>query len=309
MISHIERQAQKTVELLKAGDFRDLPQSYVEVLVEELNRLDSRDFVAAARWDFLNARRRARRVATISVPEWILLAALAKNHDATTNDIHVLHRVADALEMPLTARANFGRLETAWAAARDILESAVKFFGDLATILTQGYGGEASYIDVRSFAWIKNRDLRKIVVRDYKELMLNVHPSGAWKMTVVAAGSILEAILYDLLTRTRSRISAAMKAASVPKKKDSTGAKIPRDIKKNKGEDQWDLNNLIKVANELGLLPEDRAYAIDQTLRDWRNFVHPHKEIKADYEISDGEAMTAVGNLKCVCDHLEKKSR
>src|SRR4029453_3890633 len=103
-----------------------------------------------------------------------------------------------------------GSIESAWSEALSLLESVAKFFADLAGFLERGYGGEGSHVEKRTFDWVKNKALRMIVERDYKELMLKVYPSGAWKMTVVAAGSILEAILYDLLTRDARRVRAAM---------------------------------------------------------------------------------------------------
>jgi hypothetical protein len=51
----------------------------------------------------------------------------------------------------------------------------------------------------RSFGFIRENDLRNIIERDYSELRLKLFPSGAWKSTVIMAGSILEAILFDRL--------------------------------------------------------------------------------------------------------------
>lgn len=59
------------------------------------------------------------------------------------------------------------------------------------------FGGEGSQVVQRAFKFVKDADLRQIIERDYRELRLKVFPSGAWKSTVVLAGSILEAILFD----------------------------------------------------------------------------------------------------------------
>lgn len=79
------------------------------------------------------------------------------------------------------------------------------------------------------------------------------------------AGSILEAVLYDVLTKDQSALSKATSSAKAPKGKDIT-----------KGE--WKLSNLIEVATDTGILPQDRANTVDQVLRDYRNFVHPKKK-------------------------------
>ena len=47
--------------------------------------------------------------------------------------------------------------------------------------------------------------LRAIIERDYKKLSQTLMPDCAWKNAVVIAGSILEAVLYDLLTRDPAR--------------------------------------------------------------------------------------------------------
>src|SRR6266852_2925294 len=112
------------------------------------------------------------------------------------------------------------------------------------------YGGEGSRAVSRSFGFVKARELRTIIERDYRELALNLLPSGAWKSTVVMAGSILEAILFDGLTADATVKAKARAAQNAPKKLDLS-----------KGE--WKLHDLIKVAVELGRIPADRADAID----------------------------------------------
>jgi hypothetical protein len=153
------------------------------------------------------------------------------------------------------------------------------------------YGGEGSQAVVRTFAFIQNDDLRNIIERDYRELSLILLPSGAWKSTVVMAGSILEAMLHDCLTTDAAIKSKALAAQSAPKKKDLA-----------KGE--WSLHDLIQVAVELKLLPSDRADAIDTVLRDYRNFVHPMKEVRGAHPCTEAEALMAKGTLDSVCNHL-----
>jgi hypothetical protein len=153
------------------------------------------------------------------------------------------------------------------------------------------YGGENSRTVVRSFDFIQNPDLKIIVERDYRELSLILFPSGAWKSTVVMAGSILEAILHDRLTAGTATLNQALAATHAPKKKDLT-----------KGE--WKLHDLIEVAVELNLLPTDRASAIDIILRDYRNFVHPMKEVRGVHPCTEAEALMAKGALDSVCNHL-----
>jgi hypothetical protein len=155
-----------------------------------------------------------------------------------------------------------------------------------------GYKGEGSRAVARSFDYIADADLRRIIERDYLELTLKLFPSHAWKSTVIMAGSILEAMLTDILTEP-SRMSATLASPKRPTKGDIT-----------KGE--WKLEKLIDVAEDTGILPTNRAKTIDQVLRDYRNFVHPKKEIRSQHECSEAEGGLAKFCLDGVCDHLER---
>jgi hypothetical protein len=153
------------------------------------------------------------------------------------------------------------------------------------------FRGEGSRGVPRSFAFLADPDLRAIVERDYTELTLVLFPGGAWKSTVIMAGSILEAILFDVLTEP-TRLSATLASSKKPSKGDIT-----------KGE--WVLQKLIDVAVHTGILPQGRADTIDQVLRDYRNFVHPKKEIKSAHQCTEAEAGLAKYALDGVCNHLE----
>lgn len=162
---------------------------------------------------------------------------------------------------------------------------------DVCSIL-ELYAGEGSRGVTRSFVFVSDPHLRTIVERDYGELSLILFPSGAHKSTVVMAGSILEAILQDQLTKDTTAKSKALAAKSAPKNKDLS-----------KGE--WRLRDLIEVSAELGLLPADRANSIDQILRDYRNFVHPMKEIRGAHPCTEAEAQMAKGALDSVCNYFK----
>ena len=69
-----------------------------------------------------------------------------------------------------------------------------------------------------------NKDLREIIERDYKELTLVLFPGGAWKSTVIMAGSILEAILYDVLASDLAVNAKAL--ASSNKRRRKAGSSI-----------------------------------------------------------------------------------
>lgn len=154
------------------------------------------------------------------------------------------------------------------------------------------YGGEGSRAETRDFSFITDMELKNIIQRDYKELSLVLLPGGAWKSSVVLAGSILEAILTDVLTSDPTILSQARASGKAPAKGDIT-----------KGE--WRLQSLIEVAEDMNRIPKESAKAIDQILRDYRNFVHPKKEIRAKHPCTEAQSLMAKGALDAVCNFLE----
>ncbi len=155
--------------------------------------------------------------------------------------------------------------------------------------------GPLAQAPTRTFRWLSDADLRRIVERDYVELSELVFKNGAWKSSVVMAGSIAEAILFDVLTK-HSAYSARAK----------TSGKRPRRNNRLVDEDDWRLVDLIDIATDIGLMPQARAGTFDQVVRDYRNFVHPKKEIRARHEPGEGEALLAHGALIAFCDHLDR---
>jgi hypothetical protein len=219
-----------------------------KALVEELDRLDPRDFEPSSRHQFIVSRAEVRSHAK-----------------------------------------NVGDGSFVLAAARR-----------LKPVLSQ-YAGEGTGAKTRDFEFVSNSDVRAIVERDYRELMLRTFPDGSWKSTVILAGSILEAVLYDLLTKDQAAISNAMNSPKAPKKSKNGPVK---DITKHSHEEQWTLSYLIEVACDLKILPPEDKDAIHQVLREYRNFVHPRLEVKRGIRISEGHATAAKGALDIILDRL-----
>ncbi len=105
----------------------------------------------------------------------------------------------------------------------------------------------------------------------------------------------LEAVLSDILSGGHY-YTAAMSSTKTPRRNG-----FPLDIK----EKEWKLINLIEVSVEVGVIPETRAKAIDQILSDFRNFIHPKKELRAMHSCSEAEAFLAKGALDSILNHLE----
>jgi hypothetical protein len=189
----------------------------------------------------------------------------------------------------LVFRANIRRISQGTARSIDAIEE----WPPRLLPLLDAYRGPGSFGVSRSFAYLHDAGLRGIVERDYAELSAKLFPSGAWKSTVILAGSILEATLFDRLTHP-AWIAKTNASAKVPKHK---GVPVPID--------EWKLSHLIDVAVHIGRLPKDPADTIHQVLRDYRNFVHPKKEIRAAHACTEAEGMLAKGALDSVCNYLE----
>ncbi|RYG31908.1 MAG: hypothetical protein EON93_12155 [Burkholderiales bacterium] len=146
----------------------------------------------------------------------------------------------------------------------------------------------------RSFPWLVDPGLKAIVERDFAEVVLKLFPSGAWKSTVVMAGSVAEAILFDVLTGSPARETRARTSKAVPITK---GAIAPVE--------DWKLASLVKIASDLALFDSNRLDMFDVSLREFRNFIHPKKEVRQAHSCGEGEAYLAVGALISLCEHFD----
>ena len=225
-------------------------------------------------------------------------------HPASACPSPDLDQTFDLLEIGTTVPGPPDSVGVAGALA--IVAHVEGFLGRVITVL-DAYG-EDTRASSRRFDWVLDKEWRDIVERDYAELTRLTFPAGAWKMTVVAAGSILEAILCERLARSPEDEEKARDGLTLVRRKkaeDRTpgdGAKVPRADRVNR----WNLEDMIVVAARLGILPPDREKSIDAVLRDYRNFIHPTKERRAKHAPSEGFAQQAVGTLNTVCDHFER---
>jgi hypothetical protein len=307
MIAYVKLIVNDLVETLKRRQESELgdAEDRFRVLAEELDRLDPRDFAPIAQFPFTQVRRKIRLFALERPGEWQSTAGAIPKYVEYSQGL--FQRIEDIERGVTTGGESKEKLLSDQRQSAAVLGRYVDRFDRTTDLLQEVgtlldlYGGEGSQAVTRSFAFVHNTELRFIIERDYKELSHVLLPGTAWKSTVVIAGSILEAILYDLLTRDPARITQAMASPKAPKKKGG----VPKDITRDTAEDEWKLVNLIEVSADLNLIPQARADAIDQVLRDYRNFVHPRKEIKAEHPCTEAEAMLAKGALDAVCNHLQ----
>jgi hypothetical protein len=130
-------------------------------------------------------------------------------------------------------------------------------------------GTESISLDLN---FVANVELRQILERDVAEL--NVARSQGLDKTaktcMVLCGSIAEALLLEKLSQNSA--DATVVASSLPPNQRPRSPDNP---------EEWDLNNMITVGLRLSppLLPDDATTGAHQ-LRNWRNLIHPGRELR-----------------------------
>lgn len=173
----------------------------------------------------------------------------------------------------------------------------------MSTIL-DSYHGVGSGGKLRQFPYITNPQMKEIIERDYRELTQRAYPGGSWKSSVILAGSILEGVLADVLTKDATATAAAMAATNAPNLPRWAGSG-KKDITLLDYRNQWSLDDFIKVACELRILPYDNEDAIHLVLRKFRNLVHPRLELQSGLQVSKAQATACVGMLDVILDQMK----
>jgi hypothetical protein len=116
--------------------------------------------------------------------------------------------------------------------------------------------------------FVSNAELQEILRRDLAELSFagSRGYTVAPKTCMVLSGSIAEALLLDRLQARRAEAMSILPS-------------IPKKISNNP--EDWDLSDMVAVAVRLSppLLPDDAIAGANQ-LRQWRNLIHPGRELK-----------------------------
>ena len=139
-------------------------------------------------------------------------------------------------------------------------------------------------IQTKSFDFVSDEQIRKILERDYTEIQRNLI-SLNWKSAIILSGGSIEAILLDLLLKEPDKARSSSKAPG------------ERDLNK------WDLNNLVEVAVEEEFIESDIA-KLSHTVREYRNLIHPGVEIRKNLKVEPEEAKIAVEVLHILIREL-----
>jgi hypothetical protein len=281
-------------------------QDRFQTLREELDQLNPPDFEPVSRFKFVHLRRLVRRYATLGGIHARALAIIVR-WDPTAVGASRLMTILHRLELPeLAGRLTAQKYNVDDALCASIIDETKKRLTELSGIL-DSYLGPDVQGESREFTFVRDPELRAIVERDYRDLMLRLFPMRSWKSVVILAGSILEALLHDLLTRDQDRIQAAMATNAAPKRPRDKPPAGPRNLLSRDAEDQWMLNHYIDVSDKLELLPPGWKPRVTAVLRDFRNYVHPRNELAAPDRISEGEGFLSIGAIISICEYIERK--
>lgn len=109
---------------------------------------------------------------------------------------------------------------------------------------------------------------------------INCIAAGAPLAATVMMGGLLEALLLARVNHETNK-ALVFKASTAPKDK-LTGQTLPLR--------EWGLRNYIDVAHELDWISQS-AKGVSEVLRDYRNYVHPYKELSHGVKLDKSDAL------------------
>lgn len=145
-----------------------------------------------------------------------------------------------------------------------------------------------SRLDMEDFSFVQDPRLRQIIQRDYSDFV-KAQVAKIFKPSLVLLGGILEALLFDALKQNEAKALAASKA-------------------EKRAVEDWRLETLIEVAVEISLVSEG-VRGIGHSVREFRNLVHPGRERRGDYVMSDLEVEVTEKILRIVIRDLKERTK
>jgi hypothetical protein len=124
---------------------------------------------------------------------------------------------------------------------------------------------------------VSDPKMQAILVRRWDECVTCVQ-HGAPLAATVMMGGLLEALLLARLLREPDK-TAVFASASAPT--DKAGKAAPLQ--------QWTLRNYLDVAHELAWISKSTR-DIGAVVRDYRNYIHPQKELSHGVDLKDGDS-------------------
>lgn len=163
-----------------------------------------------------------------------------------------------------------------------------KEYRNIAKNVKLDYFEQIGYDDslISKFSSIQDNDIRDILLRDLKECVIAI-ATGQAKNATIMAGSIIEALLYAKLTEK------SLTSYAVPTRSGTTN-KALRDMA---------LADLLFVAEQERLITSNSIH-LSHYVRDYRNFIHPAKEMRSSDNISQENVLIMWSILKRLINEL-----
>jgi len=120
--------------------------------------------------------------------------------------------------------------------------------------------------------------MQEILRRRWEECTTCID-AGAPLAAIVMMGGLLEALLLARINRESNK-APIIKASNAPK--DNRGKIKPLN--------EWMLRSYIEVAHEMGWISHS-AKGVGEVLRDYRNYIHPYKELSHGVTIETNDAI------------------
>jgi hypothetical protein len=123
--------------------------------------------------------------------------------------------------------------------------------------------------------------------------------NGEWKAATVLAGSVIEALCLWVV-----RHEAADAAVETARRLQREGLLGPRAVPNELL--SWHAPELIEVAFALGFIERDTVQ-VARTTKDYRNLIHPGRELRTGQRCTEGVAHIAIGAMQRVAENLEAR--
>lgn len=163
-----------------------------------------------------------------------------------------------------------------------------KEYRDIAKNIKLEYFEQIGYDEglISKFSSIQDADIRDILLRDLKECVIAI-ATGQNKNATIMAGSIIEALLYAKLT------DKCITSYIISTRSGTT----------NKALKDMALADLLFVAEQEKLIKPNSIH-LSHYVRDYRNFIHPAKEIRSTDNISQENVLIMWSILKRLINEL-----
>lgn len=188
-----------------------------------------------------------------------------------------------------------------------VLGVKVEVYKRLSEIADRCWRGSSA--SARELPFIQDPDLRRIAERDLASLS-NAQRAEETKTALILAGSVVEAILWDVVEGCRAKDSSGTEAKAAQAKVKLIATNPRWKGFDPKDDERWTLEQLVGVCGPHGLgVLSERAVLIAHAIRDFRNLVHPRKELREQQEngpIIPSDAPGAAALMESVIDQVAR---